>query len=837
MNDEQTIFLPAEVVNDWNKRLRDAGCSGQDRAELTNLIRFTLPYPSRSSVDCCVRGYAAACYDKPAIGPDADTVSSVLKKLEQAGHLETSNRYGQSHPVATGLKKLISAASALRVAPDPWLSFYIAQCHQALTHNETMTPSSYYRHTVYLRDVALFVMHWQVTGSRPADETVAQACRELHSLFITAAQTGEPMPMPVASVKNLDDKIDLVCGLLANLLSFGVPTFKRSPKNATDSSKSKISGRKPAKLPQYLTPQPQSLKHPRPRPMVPRRQSLAYALGEGAEDIPQQLIRPVTTPVQGNPEARVDSEVMAHARVDAPPEFAPSERRKQYVSLLNVQAAQNTLSRSDMQRFSRRQLSTWLERFADEHPLTAVFLLLIWSLGMASERLQKLRLGTQAPTGDEDVLLNPHTHWLSYRVLNLGATSDESATGDSAPPVPATHLMQLALPASLVESIVEANRGQPFLEMEKRYPALRKQVEKTTGTRPCSLKQWAASTPAFDAGVFSQLESAVKRGTIAFNEIASSAYRAQDLATLNAKFAERLVALRESWDAEGLMMGPGTQAFRNLAVTADVPEGLIGSQRYAPPEALVPVVEAIRNAIKQAHQRLNAPFKTHPLSELLALINLQALNYFLVLQLHSVGRPLNHKTRIGISTQGLWVSDKASHRYRERKIICAMAPEDVEKGRGLLLQQRHQCRQTQHKLAEMAHKLGITVQQAEPGVTDFPCFTSYSPAKRCIEVGRMTPAKHQRCVADLGLSQVWRAPANVVRHMASTELSQTLSDAVVDEVLGHKHPGKDWWGTESSGSMAELEVMASVIETWAERMGLRVAKLDPRVFGGFYRAS
>jgi len=46
---------------------------------------------------------------------------------------------------------------------------------------------------------------------------------------------------------------------------------------------------------------------------------------------------------------------MAQATVNAPPEFTPAERQKRYVSLLNVQAAQNTVSRSDMPRFSKRR--------------------------------------------------------------------------------------------------------------------------------------------------------------------------------------------------------------------------------------------------------------------------------------------------------------------------------------------------------------------------------------------------------------------------------------------------------------------------------------------------
>jgi hypothetical protein len=77
----------------------------------------------------------------------------------------------------------------------------------------------------------------------------------------------------------------------------------------------------------------------------------------------------------------------------------------------------------------------------------------------------------------------------------------------------------------------------------------------------------------------------------------------------------------------------------------------------------------------------------------------------------------------------------------------------------------------------------------------------------------------------------------VFRHLASTELSATLSDAVVDEVLGHKHPGRDWWGSESAGSFTQLTVMAAIIEQWAGRMGLRTAQLDERVFGGFYDLS
>jgi hypothetical protein len=369
---EQTILLPAQVIADWEERLRQANCTEHQQAELRNLFQFTLPHP------------------------------------------------------------------------------------------DALTPSSYYRHVIYLRDVMLFLMQSQVNGSLPADDPIAERCSQLNALFRTAAETGEAMPIPVSSVTNLDVKIEDICRLLSGQRIFGVPSILRDPQDATDSTESKTSGRKPTPLPKYLTLQSQDLKNPRPRPTVPKKHSLAYSLGEGAEHS-ERRPKSALGSSKTNPEAHADSEVMAQAWVNAPPEFTPAERRKRYVSLLNVQAAQNAVSRTDMQRFSKRQLSTWLESIAHEDPMMGIFVLLIWTLGMTPERLQTLCLSTQPPMGAQ-VLLNPHTHWLSYRVLNLGATSDADTLDDNGP-VPANHLMQMDLPASLVERIVatgdeRANRIQ-----------------------------------------------------------------------------------------------------------------------------------------------------------------------------------------------------------------------------------------------------------------------------------------------------------------------------------------------------------------------------------------
>lgn len=833
-HESPATLLPTEVIEDWNRRLQAAGCSEQHRSELRNVIIHTLPFPSFNSMEVCVSGYTAACYDKPAVGPEKMVVSSVLTQLELAGQLETSSRYAQSYPVAAAIKKITNAASNLQVEPDRWLSFFLGLCQRALHHPESLTPSSYYHHTISVRDVTLFVLHSQVTGAVRADQSVPQACSQLHTWFENAAENGEPMPIPIASVNNLDDKTDVTCKLLSGKLTFGVPSVRRNREESSNQSggKARPSQRQSTQanpLPKELT----DLKASRPRRKIPRRQSLAYALEEGAETIPQPTAQGAESE---DAEARLDNTMIESAEIHVPPESTPSERRRHYVSLLNIQASQNTLSRSDMQRFSRRQLSTWLEQFTNEEPLIACFLFLVWTMGMSPDRLQMLCVGTHAPSADEDIVLNPLTHRLTYRVLNLGATPEIGGEVGSMA-MPKNHVMQLVLPASLVSLIIAAGRPQPFLGTKKRYAALRKRIEKASGSRPCSLTHWAASTASFEIERFNTLESGVKRGTMAFNEVASSAYRAQNLATLNQKFADCLTDLRVYWHAEGLMSGPKTEAFTDLTVTGERPEGILGSRRHAPPEALAPSVRAIRNAIKQAHQQLNTPYIKRPLSDLLALANLQQLNFFLILQLHTLGRALNTKTTIGLTPEGLWVSDKASHRYRERKLICSITPEDFEKNRGLFLTQRQLCRHTHQKLAELARTLSLKIKLADSAVADLPCYVSYLPPQGSIKVVRLTPARWQQAIDELGLSESWTTPGNVFRHLASTALSASLSDAVVDEVLGHKHPGKDWWASESAGSLTELTVLAPIIEDWAERMGLRVIKLDDRVFGGFYDLS
>jgi hypothetical protein len=831
--EKEVARLPTEVMADWARRLRLAGCSEQHTAELQNVITHTLPHPSRASVELCLAGYLASCNDTDLVGPSEAVVSTVLEQLERADQLQTSNRFRSSHPVAAAIIKIIDAASKLQVSPDPWLRWFLDQCQQAQQHPTDLTRSSYYRHAVYVRDVLIFVLRNQAAGALPADQSIAQTCSQLHLWFVRTAETGEPMPIPTASVKNLDEKIDVVCRLVDGIWQFGVPSVLRNRQTTTDKSDAEVppsehKSTRSTPLPTCLTPTPKELKTTPLRQKPGPKESLAYAWDKADEPSPSSA--------SAGKEARADSAEIETTIIDAPPEFSPSERRKRYVSLLNVQAGQNVLSRSDMQRFSRRQLSVWLEQFTDENPLSACFVMLTWTLGMAPERLSALRVSIDAPTDDEDIALNPITNRLTYRVLQLGATPERTGeTGSSK--MPASHMMQLVLPAGLVELIVEADDPQPFLSMEKHYRELRKNIKKRFGANPCTLTQWAASAVSFQAERLNTLEAATLRGSTGFNEIASSAYRTHDLAVLNAKFAECLVALRNYWDAEGLMTGPGTEAFADLAVIGVCPEGTLGSIRYASPEALTPVVYALRNAIKQAHQRLNTPYKTKSFSDLLDLINLQQLNYFLVLQLHTLGRALNNKTLIGFSPEGLWVSDKASHRYRERKLICAISPEDMKKQRGLLMAQREQCRDALEQLTELARTLGLDVQLAEPAVADLPCFVELQRAKQVIKVTRMTPGPWQRAINELGLSEIWSMTGNVFRHLASTELSASLSDAVVDEVLGHKHPGRDWWGSESAGSFRALTVMAPIIEEWAQRMGLRVIELDDRVFGGFYDLS
>ena len=834
--------LPAKVMNDWEQRLEGAGCTPVQHTHMNCLINHTLPYPSVDSVRECLAGMAAAFQNTSIDIPDEATVHGALKILEESGQLEISTAYGLSHPVAKAIKKIQKIAEDHQIDPSPWLQWFLELCAQAQNHSDRLTRTTYYHHTLYARDVTIFVMRHQAAGTLVPDQSVDQACRQLSEWFQQETQTGEPIPIPVTGVINLDEKIDVVVRLIDGTWKFGVPS--KQLKKTKDSEK-KTGGanddppppdKKPTKstpLPKILTPTTEALKSTQPTKKQPRRQSLSYKLGEANDEPSQRITQPAPNSDSSDPESRVDVSAVETAHFSAPPEFSVSERRNHYGSLLNIQAAHNVASRSDLYRYSRRQLSNWLEQFAEEDELTAIFLLLIWSLSMPPERLSALRVVTDSPSGNENVVLNPINHQLTYRVLNLGATPDTHNTHGPAR-MPANHLMKLAVPAGLVQRIVASGQERPFRGMETQYKALRKTLKKRHGRSPCTLKQWAGSAPALHAEGMNILEAAALRGSMNFNDVAASAYRRHDRAALNAKFADCLWGLRAYWDAEGLMSGPGTEAFADFTITGSCPDGALGSTRYADPDAMARVVYVIRNQIKQTTQRLNSLYQTKSLGELIGLINLQQLNYFWVVQLHTLGRALNNKTTLGFSPEGLWVSDKASHRYRERKLICAIAPEDMAKQRGLLLGQRQACQYALDQLTELASTLGLRVELAEPAVAELPCFVELDCSRDKLSVNRLTPGRWQRAIDELGLSETWTMAGNAFRHLASTDLSASLSDAVVDEVLGHKHPGRDWWGSESAGTFEELTLLTPIIEQWAKQLGLKTVSIDDVTFRGFY---
>jgi hypothetical protein len=835
---EHATLFPKELINDWSNRLQRSECSVPLCNQMTLLIKHTLPHPSVESVQECLAGLATVFGTVGNTNLDKASVLEALKKLDEAGQLDAVAHFGLSHPLAAAIRKIRKAAADHQIDPSQWLAWFLELCGQAQKHPEHLTRSCYYRHTVYARDVVIFIMLNHATGALLSDQSVNQACIQLNDWFQREAKTGAPIPIPVTGVKNLEEKTDVVTHLIEGVWQFGVPSVVRKRQGKTDESDGDVLP--PDKmltqaipLPRILTPTTEALKAAQPAKKQPRNQSLSYSLGE-ANDAPSQLItQPAPSSDPAEPESRVDGNAVETAHFSAPPEFSTSERRHHYASLLNVQAAHNVASRSDMQRYSRRQLSTWLEQFAEEDSLTAVFLLLVWSLGMAPERLSSLRVGTNSLSDNEDVVLDPVSQQLTYRVLNLGATPDTHNT--HAPnQLPANHLMRLTVPASLVQRIVASSQEQPFRDMETQYKTLRKTLRKRHGRSPCTLKLWAASAPACHAERMNILEAATLRGSLNFNEVASSAYRRHDRAVLNAKFSDCLNGLRAYWDAEGLMGGAGTEPFADFTITDAYPDGALGSIRYAAPDALARVVYVIRNRIKQTKQRLNSPYQTKSLGELLGLINLQQLHYFLVVQLHTLGRALNNKTTVGFSAEGLWVSDKASHRYRERKLICAISPQDMAKQRGLFLGQRRECRDALDQLTELARTLGLAVELGEPAVAELPCFVEMNRGQNQLTVNRLTPGRWQRAIDELGLSETWTMAGNAFRHLASTELSTSLSDALVDEVLGHKHPGRDWWGSESAGTFEELTVMTTIIEKWANQLGLKAVNIDQVAFRGFY---
>ena len=86
----------------------------------------------------------------------------------------------------------------------------------------------------------------------------------------------------------------------------------------------------------------------------------------------------------------------------------------------------------------------------------------------------------------------------------------------------------------------------------------------------------------------------------------------------------------------------------------------------------------------------------------------------------------------------------------------------------------------------------------------------------------------------LNLSKHWpdHIKRNIFRHVASTELPPVISDSCINETLGHKHPGMDYWGLESSAAACEYQNIFTHAKNLLREIKFKQVSMDDRLLHG-----
>jgi hypothetical protein len=267
----------------------------------------------------------------------------------------------------------------------------------------------------------------------------------------------------------------------------------------------------------------------------------------------------------------------------------------------------------------------------------------------------------------------------------------------------------------------------------------------------------------------------------------------------------------------------------------------MGSEIYEDPNSLDTLASAIRNEMKRLNRRLSDRWKTRRFTDLLKIVNLQQLGFYLHFQIATVARPLRPRTQYATNRFGSWVSDKNSALYRERKFVpffygvSAGGSNKLQQLSSMLLQQSNEVSNAIRELTELAGTLGIGFSSEITGTQHIlPVWVSWDKKTNVLKAERMREKVLGKCLETFGFEKHYPQARNVIRHMGSTRLSCWLNDAIVNEAMGHEHPGMDYFGKESSGSVQGYQAVAKRINQWVTTIELVVYKIDPDGFKGDY---
>jgi hypothetical protein len=823
--------LPIDIFNDFGTALKAEEWSAAERQTIEHFLIWAQPYRHGVLLTRAIELYLQFG-DTHAPSADRANPPATLKRFitvvgDSLGFYPSAH-YRMPNP-------FLAALLALEADTPKESTHAYVETLQSLVgwhgpEHRIAYADHYYEQTLDTRGVLIHVAERQSTGEDYGVADIKQRITELEE----EASAFETLPTDYSKVPNLQKKLTSVVRLLNGQQALGEKprhTLDEAAEREAIANEERAIGDPPPlsddlktavrqhwRQVQELTPNIRLIRRSpgEERPSSTsdanesRQAQVLDAFAQGSPTDQENVLREITAgtlPDQLKPLRKVLTPILGASE--------PVVRRR-LQGMSNALAKANNPSPTQTTIYTLPQIQYWVHEISLVDAPLAAFLFIAWSTGIHPRRL--------AP-GQHEPYLTVHfdqtTMVMRYKVLNHHAV-----TADRELPA-----LALCLPRAIGENygalLQELSKENPWDDLQSRYKAHRTALKGQDIQLPRYLQTWRHSQPALTGENFTRFERHLLRGELPFADWAHSAYVTTDIADINQRYQKCVVTFYESPCHKRLESNThvSDETFESLGkldnFPGEAPTGTIGSTYLSDAPALKACVKRLRTMASAKKRQLsgcNTPQKRFQLAT--DHLNILAMNYLLILLSSTAGRPHHRRMTVDPCSTGLRVEDKDSAHFTEFRVVAVSKGRDWLSGKSLLQQQRNELIKAARAWEALGNQLGQRIAKSGAWQGWEPVFVAPKDGSSW-EWLTLGEAQFRRLANEiLGIGEIGFR-LNHFRH-AFASGPYARSDMDRRTLLGHAHPGLEYWSTDSALGDALPLSQATAIASLINEYGLRV---------------
>ncbi|QFT85219.1 hypothetical protein FIU88_09545 [Halomonas sp. THAF12] len=484
-----------------------------------------------------------------------------------------------------------------------------------------------------------------------------------------------------------------------------------------------------------------------------------------------------------------------------PSQLTPADDRRAARKAVEIAATNTLATLEDVHRLTPWQTRQVLKM--DMPPLERAITRLLLVTGMPVNRLAKIqRTSHDGEPTDEIPLWEPESATWRYRLQDGPSPAQDGNT---------SHLwVTLRLPAEINEALLSANSETPLIgSIQRLNRRLRHKFRDTAGLtatahRLCATS-WLIMRPlATDSHIVNTL-----RGEYGQIESAPAAYRRTDSTTLQKLF-----------DTGLRRCGIPVQS----APSPDITNHYVGSSRVLTASEWRQWTTSILEAIGQARDPLELWLSPDPLpiESVVEYVQLASAYAYLGWLLSTGARPVSANTQSIVTGTRTWISDKASRRGKESRVI------PLHKVSARQLQSHCMLiEQTIHLL----NKYHYPIEDLRRPDQQWPAWMSltHHNQPRC-RIRAIHHSDFRKILisldnADRPLGALLPSD-NATRHSMTTALYRTAPEAELDALVGHARIGRDRNHPRANAPIQQSKACQQEMTAWLKAIGYRELDME-----------